>query len=100
MYLKRCKDIVLVRVTVAVMKHHDQKQVGEKRVYLTYISTSIVHHLEKSGQELKQDKNLETGADVVAMEKFCLFYLLALHGVEPSTTSSGWLAPSPASITN
>ena len=28
----------LLRVTLAVMKHHDQKQLGEKRLYLAYIS--------------------------------------------------------------
>ena len=32
---------VLVRVTVAVMKHHEQKQLGKGRVYLAYASTSL-----------------------------------------------------------
>ena len=27
--------------TISVMKHHDQKQLGEERVYLTYSSTSL-----------------------------------------------------------
>jgi hypothetical protein len=31
---------VLVRVTIAVMKHHDQNQVGEEKVYSIYTSTS------------------------------------------------------------
>lgn len=31
---------ILVRVTVAVMKLHDQKQVGEEMIYLVYASTS------------------------------------------------------------
>ena len=31
--------IFLVRVIITVMKHDDQKQVGEKRVYLAYTST-------------------------------------------------------------
>ena len=31
---------VLVWVTVAVMKHHNQKQDGKERVYLAYTSTS------------------------------------------------------------
>jgi hypothetical protein len=30
---------VLVRDTVAALKHHDQKQAGERRVYLAYTST-------------------------------------------------------------
>ena len=29
---------VLIRVTNAEMKHHDQKQLEEERVYLAYIS--------------------------------------------------------------
>jgi hypothetical protein len=36
--------IFLVGVTLAVMKHNNQKQVGEEMVYLTYTSTTIVHH--------------------------------------------------------
>ena len=31
---------VLGRVTIAMVKHHDQKQLGEERVYLTYTFTS------------------------------------------------------------
>ena len=33
-----CVCGVLVRDSVAVMKHHDQKQLGEERIYLTYSS--------------------------------------------------------------
>ena len=29
-----------LRVTIAVMKHHDQKQAGEERVFLVYTSTA------------------------------------------------------------
>ena len=38
---KKDNDIpsVLVRVTIAVIKHHDQKQLGEQSVYIAYIST-------------------------------------------------------------
>ena len=50
---------------IAMVKHHDQKQVGEERVYA---STSTVHHLKKSGKEFKQDRNQEAGADAGAME--------------------------------
>jgi hypothetical protein len=32
---------VLVRVTFAVMKHHDQKELGEKRVCFIYTYTSL-----------------------------------------------------------
>lgn len=30
---------VIVIATIAIMKHHDQKQVGEERFYLSYVST-------------------------------------------------------------
>jgi hypothetical protein len=45
------------------MKHHDQKQLGEEMVfYLSYASIS------QSGQELKQGRNLEAGADAEALD--------------------------------
>jgi predicted tellurium resistance membrane protein TerC len=39
-----CFQPILVWVTIAMMKHRHHKQVGEKRVYLAFSSTSIVHH--------------------------------------------------------
>ena len=33
---------------------------------------ATVHHGRKSGQELRQDRNVETGADTEAMEWCCL----------------------------
>jgi hypothetical protein len=53
---------VLVRVTIAVMKYCDQKQVGEERVYLAYTSTSYFI------TEGSRGRNLEAGADAEAME--------------------------------
>jgi hypothetical protein len=49
-----------------------KKQVEEERVYSDYSSTS----LRKSGLELTQNKNLEAGADVEAMEGCCLLAFL------------------------
>jgi hypothetical protein len=46
-----------------------KKQVGEERFFCFILHFHItVHHHKKSGQELKQGKNLETGADAEAME--------------------------------
>jgi hypothetical protein len=39
--LCRATEVVLVGVPIAVMKHNDRKQVGEKRVYLAYTSTLL-----------------------------------------------------------
>ena len=50
---------ILVRISIAVMKHYDQKQLGEERVYFTHIFI---------GQELTQDRNPEAGAGAEAME--------------------------------
>ena len=53
---------VLVRITIAMMKHHNQSKLGRKefiRLTLLYHSSS----LRKSGQEPKQGRNLEVGAD-------------------------------------
>lgn len=41
-----------LRVSIAIKKHHDQKQVGEDRVYLAYPS-SMVHHWRQSVQKVK-----------------------------------------------
>jgi len=76
-------NIVLVRVTVAMMKHYDHSNLGggrgrlvawqgwggEER-YLAYTSTSPLSW--KSGQELKRGRNLEAGADAEALEEWCL----------------------------
>jgi hypothetical protein len=35
-----CERDIVVRVTIAVMKHHEQKQVGEERVCSAYTFTS------------------------------------------------------------
>ena len=45
-----------------------KKKIGEERVYFHI----AVHHQKKSGQELKQGRNLEAGADAEAMEGCCL----------------------------
>lgn len=47
---------VLVRVPTASMKHYDQKQFGEERVYVTHTSTSLkeVSTGAQTAQELMQ----------------------------------------------
>lgn len=35
---------VLVSVIIVVIKHDDKQQIGKQRVYLFYISTSLIHH--------------------------------------------------------
>ena len=64
---------VLVMVIIALIKHHDQKQIAEERVYLTYASTAqFWHHQRQSRQKLKQGRNLQAGAVAEVMKECCL----------------------------
>ena len=58
---------ILVKVTLAVTKHHGQKQLREERVYLAYTSTSQ-SITEGSQEKPKHSKNQGTEADAEAME--------------------------------
>lgn len=64
---------VTVKVSIAVRKHHNQKQDGEERVCLAYRSTC-----SPSLTELRQVRNLDTGADGEAMAG-------AVHWLAPHT---------------
>lgn len=56
------------------MKHHDQEASwGEKGSFGLHFHIAV-HHKRKSGQALKQGKNLQGGADAEATEKY---YVLA-----------------------
>lgn len=46
-----------------------------------------VNHQRKSGQKLKQDRNLEAGADAKAVEWCYLLACLVCFLLEPRTTS-------------
>jgi hypothetical protein len=65
------KPGVLVRVSIAMMKNHDQKANWvEKGLFSLHVHI-VVHHQRKIGQELKQDRNPEAGADAENMEGCC-----------------------------
>lgn len=51
-----------LRVTISVIKRHDQKQLGVGRVYFTLFHITI-HHQSSEGQGLRQCRDLEAGAD-------------------------------------
>lgn len=86
----------LLRFFIAAIKHHDQKKVGEERVYLVYTFILLFICQRKSRQKLKQGRNFETRTDryrspVVknCLEKKCLFtvtgIILLLAVTCPST---------------
>lgn len=60
------KVSILVRVMIVVIKHHDQLGVFDLQFYI------LVHHWRKTGQKLKQGRNLETVTGTEAMEVCCL----------------------------
>jgi hypothetical protein len=61
-----------LRVFITSVKHHDQTASwGWKGLFHSYIHIAV-HHQRKSGQELKQVRNLEAGADAEAMKSCCL----------------------------
>ena len=69
---------VLVRVTIAVMKHHDQDKL--KRKGLIFLTAPYSSSLSKAvKQELTQGKNLEAGADAEATEGSA--YWITPHGL-------------------
>jgi hypothetical protein len=59
---------ILVRITTAVLKHHDQKQTEEEGAYWL----TLPHHcssLEELKTETLSGQNLDTGADAGALEE-------------------------------
>jgi hypothetical protein len=61
-------DLQRLRVFTAVMKHHDQKVSWTERGFFSLHFQNTVHTWRKSGFELKQDRNLEAGADAETMD--------------------------------
>ena len=51
-------DTVLVRVSIAVMEHHDKKETEEEKIYLAYIST-YSQSLKEARTGSRQGRNLE-----------------------------------------
>jgi hypothetical protein len=45
---------ILLRVSIAAMKHHDQKQAGKKRVYFAY--TSMLLFIFEESQDKKSSR--------------------------------------------
>lgn len=63
---------VLIRISIAVMKHHDHKQHKKERVMSAHNSKVMLHYWQKSGQRLRLDRKLDAGADGEAVEEATL----------------------------
>lgn len=94
-----CVDfsLILVRVTNAVTKHHDKRNLKGKGLFGFCIQITV-HHLRKLGQELKQGRGLEAEADAEALEGYCLLACSAFFLVELRTRSHSMLSPPPSVI--
>jgi hypothetical protein len=68
---KQNKQTIKKKKKKKAKNHHDQKRVGEERIYSTYTSTSQFI-TEGSQDRLKQARNLKERADAEAMEGCCL----------------------------
>jgi hypothetical protein len=89
------RDVIsgCLRVTIAVLKHHNQKASwgGNSLFGLHFHITA--HHQRMPAQELKQCRNLEVGDVAEATEATCVFPMScsACFLIEPRTASSGML---------
>jgi hypothetical protein len=84
-------NCILVRVTIAMMEHHDQKQVVEERVCLAYTSTS------QSITERSQDRNssrTETWRQELIQRPWMGAVYSTCFLIESRTTSAGIAPPS------
>lgn len=86
-----------LRVSTGGTEHHDQKELGEKRLYVTLYHMTV-QHSEKSRWDLKQGRDPGAGADAEAMEEYSLQALLlmvcsACLLTAPRITSPGMATP-------
>lgn len=61
-------DIVLVRISIDMIRHHDRHILGRKRFIWLKYSHITVHHQRKLGLELKQGRILDAVADAEGIE--------------------------------
>jgi hypothetical protein len=66
------KACVLDRVFITWMNLHDQNPSLREKGSFGIHFHSTVHHRRKSGQKLKQARNLEVETDIEALEESCL----------------------------
>lgn len=88
-------ESVLVRVSIAVMKHHDHNvHRGGKGLFSSHVHIDVDHR-RKLGQELKHTGTWgQEGADAEATEGFCLLTCLA-SDISPRVTTPAmdWVLP-------
>lgn len=73
--------VVLVRVSIAVTKHHDQKRLGQGRIYIVLYFHIIAHHRIK---ELKQKSPMNSYWTALHVLLSLLSYIIQDHGPGPT----------------
>ena len=58
-----------LRFSIAVIKDHDQEQVGKERTYFSFQFHCTGHYSGSSQKELKQGGDVEAGVDAEAMQE-------------------------------
>lgn len=79
---------VLVRVSIAVMKHHDQKQLWEEIVWFTYLELQSTERSQDRNSNQAERKTLKTEA----MEESCLLvcFKTQLAFLQKTCQASQW----------
>lgn len=72
------KISAIVKISIAGMENHKEKQLGEQRVNVAYVFISLFISEVGQGQELKQGRNPEAGNCFRGQEGELLTSLLTL----------------------
>jgi hypothetical protein len=62
--------VVLLRTSIAVIKHNDQKELWKERLYFGLLLSGHTPQLREIGAET-QGRNLGAGTEAEAMEECC-----------------------------
>jgi hypothetical protein len=76
LYLQIYLKQVIFMVSIVVINHHDQKQVGEEKVYFSLQFNIIVHQQGESVRELQESWFLAERGDTSTMEEVAYGLLL------------------------
>lgn len=63
------KESDLVKITFVLMKNHEGRNLERKSLFVYLKRYITVHNQGKSGQEIKQSRDIEAGAETDAMEE-------------------------------
>jgi hypothetical protein len=85
--LNHFHSVAVLGVSIAVIKHHDNKQLGVERVNF------ILHLRSYSIAEGSLGRSLEAGADAEATEERCSLACSACFLLAPRTASLGMAPP-------